>query len=280
MPEGDTIHRAAAMMHRALAGATVLAFESPLPALTTFADTHALVGRGIERVESRGKFLLVHFAGALTLLTHMRMSGSWHLYRPGDRWRRPRSHMRARIVTRTWEAVGFGLPVAEFHDERSLARTSRLRALGPDPLAADFDPDAAVARLRAAGDTPVEEALLDQRRIAGVGNVLKNEALFLAGIDPYAHVVDLDDVSLRRLIDVSQRLLRDNVAGLAERTATRRPAARVTTRSADPRARVFVYGRAGKPCRRCGAPIRSRRAGAHARVTYWCATCQQTTRDG
>jgi endonuclease-8 len=280
MPEGDTIYRAAAMMHRALAGATVRAFESPLPTLAKFADDHSLVGRVVEGVEAKGKFLLVHFAGRLTLLTHMRMNGSWHLYRHGDRWRRPRSTMRSRIVTDEWEAVGFGLPIAEFHDERSLARSARLRALGPDPLAGDFSSDEAVARLCAAGDTPIEEALLDQKRIAGVGNVLKSEALFLAGIDPFAHAADLETAALRRLVDVSQRLLRENVVGLERPIIGRSAGSRVTTRSLDPRSKLFVYGRGGKPCRRCGTPILSRRAGAHARSTYWCPRCQQPTRDG
>jgi endonuclease-8 len=268
------------MMHRALVGSAVRAFESPLPALARFAEQHTLPGRTIEADEARGKVLLLHFSGTLTLLTHMRMNGSWHLYRPGERWRRPRSHMRARIVTDEWEAVGFGLPVAEFHDARSLARSPRLRALGPDPLAGDFDAEEAIARLSAAGETPVEEALLDQRRVAGIGNVLKSEALFLAGIDPFARAADLDQAALRTLVQVSQRLLRDNVVGVEGSATARRSASRVTTRSADPDARLYVYGRAGRACRRCGTPIRYRRGGAHARSTYWCPACQQTTRRG
>ena len=278
MPEGDTIYRAAVMMTRALAGATVRGFESPLPALTRFAEQHAVVGRAIDRVEARGKYLLVHFSGGLALLTHMRMNGSWHLYRHGDRWRRPRSHMRVRIVTGEWEAVGFGVPIAEFHDARSLARSARLEALGPDPLAADFDPAAAVARLRASGDTPIEEALLDQRRIAGIGNVLKSEALFAAGMYPYAPAASLTEPALLALVDVSRRLLRDNVVAVERPAIARRSAARVTTRSADPRAKLYVYDRAGKPCRRCGTAIAYRRAGAHARATYWCPRCQTPER--
>jgi endonuclease-8 len=205
----------------------------------------------------------------------MRMNGSWHLYRHGDRWRRPRSHMRARIVTDAWEAVGFGLPIAEFHDACSLARSARLQALGPDPLSSDFDPSDAVARLRAAGDTPIEEALIDQRRIAGVGNVLKSEALFVAGVHPYAHAGDLADAALLKLVETSRRLLRDNVVGVERPAIARRPASRVTTRSADPASKLYVYGRGGKPCRRCGTSIEYRRAGRNARSTYWCPRCQQ-----
>ena len=188
--------------------------------------------------------------------------------------------MRARILTDDWEAVGFSLPIAEFHDDRSLARSTRLRTLGPDPLADDFDAEAAAARLGAAGDIPIEEALLDQRRIAGVGNVLKSEALFVAGIHPYTHAGDLDPATLRRLVEVSQRLLRENVAGIKGRAIGRSAGSRVTTRSADPRSRLYVYDRGGRPCRRCGTSIQSRRAGVHARFTYWCPGCQQATRQG
>lgn len=274
MPEGDTIYRAAAMMNRALAGATVRAFESPLPLLERFACDRALVGRTITRVDARGKYLLVRFTGDLTLLTHMRMNGSWHLYRQGERWRRRRADMRARIVTDHWEAVGFGLPVAEFHDAGSLARNARLQALGPDPLSADFDEAEAVRRLRAAGDLTIEEALLDQRRITGIGNVLKSETLFLARTHPYAPVSALDGDTLAGIVTVSRRLLRENVLAVDRPLAGRARAARSTTRSIDPAAQLYVYGRAGKPCRRCGAAILVRRTGHHARSSYWCPTCQ------
>lgn len=274
MPEGDTIYRAAVMMHRALAGATVRAFESPLPALSRFAEQHALLGRTIDGVQSRGKYLLVLFSGGLTLLTHMRMNGSWHLYRPGERWRRPRSLMRVRITTDDWEAVGFGVPVAEFHDARSLDRSQRLANVGPDPLSDNFDPADAVARLRAAGATPIEEALLDQRRIAGLGNVLKSEALFLARVDPFTPAGDIDEPRLQSLVDISRKLLRENVVGVERPAIARRAGARVTTRSSDPNAKLYVYERAGKACRTCGTPIKYRRAGAHARSTYWCPQCQ------
>lgn len=154
-------------MQRALAGATVRAIESPLPQVSRAVAHRDLIGATIDRIEARGKYLLVRFSCGLTILTHMRMDGSWHLYRPGDLWRRPRSAMRVRIVTE-WEAAGFGLPIVELHDAASLARTGRLARLGPDPLGGRFDPSAVAARLRESGLT-IEEALLDQRAIAGVG---------------------------------------------------------------------------------------------------------------
>lgn len=274
MPEGDTIYRAASMMNRALSGAVVREFESPLPLLERFVEDRGIIGRDIERVEARGKYLLIHFAGALTLLTHLRMNGSWHLYRPGERWRAPRASMRVRILTDAWEAVGFGLPIAEFHDAASLARSPRLLSLGPDPLAAGFDESEAVRRLRAAGDVPIEEALLDQRRITGVGNVLKSEALFVARTHPFDATSTLDDDRLLKIVEAAARLLRENVVGIDRPAIARRGASRNTTGSSDPSAQLYVYGRAGKPCRRCGTTIQFRRAGAHARSTYWCPRCQ------
>lgn len=274
MPEGDTIYRAAVVMHRALAGATVLAFESPLTRLARDADDRQLSGRRIERVESRGKYLVIRFSGGLALLTHLRMHGSWHLYRPGERWRAPRRAMRIRIVAPDWEAVGFDIPVAELHDDASLLRAAHLARLGPDPLAADFDAREAVARLREAGELTIEEALLDQRCLAGVGNVLKSEVLFMAGVDPYVAAGELSDSQLTRIVDLTQRVLRDNVVAVESGRRTARAGSRNTTRSADPAAKLYVYGRAGRPCRRCGEKIRHRRAGRHARSTYWCPTCQ------
>jgi endonuclease-8 len=121
---------------------------------------------------------------------------------------------------------------------------------------------------------PVEEALLNQRRMAGIGNVLKSEALFVARVDPYAPVSALDAATLEELVRVSQRLLRENVAGVERPVVARRSAARGTTRSADPAAQLYVYDRAGRRCRRCGTTIEYRRAGLHARATYWCPKCQ------
>lgn len=275
MPEGDTIYRAAAMMDRALSGATVTGFESPLPLLERFVEDRGLIGRRVEKVEARGKYLLIHFEDGLALLTHLRMNGSWHLYRIGERWRAPRANMRVRIITETWEAVGFGLPVAEFHDATSLARHPRLLALGPDPLAPGFDEHEAVRRLRMAGEMPIEEALLDQRRITGVGNVLKSEALFLARAYPFAPASALNDENLVEIVRSSARLLRENVVAVDRPAIVHTRASRNTTRSSNPAAQLYVYGRAGKPCRRCGTAIAFRRAGTHARSTYWCPHCQR-----
>jgi endonuclease-8 len=275
VPEGDTIYRAAATMHRALAGQTVLAIDSPLPRVASAVVGRSLVGTTIGGVRAHGKYLVVTFSNGMMLLTHLRMNGSWHLYRPGERWRRRRLDMRIRILTRDWEAVGFGVPVVEIHDAASLARGGRLSRLGPDPLDESFDPTAAIARLRMAGGRPIEEALLDQRTIAGIGNVLKSEILFLAGANPGTPVSSLSDEQLGEIVGCAARLLRENVLGIDRPAIARRSAGRSTTRSAQPDAGLFVYGRAGRPCRRCGTPVRSRRTGVHARFTYWCPRCQE-----
>jgi endonuclease-8 len=272
MPEGDTIFRTARSLHRALAGHAVTRFDSAFPALTRVAVDRPIIGRSIESVRSRGKHLLMTLTGDLILHTHMRMNGSWHIYRPGERWQRPRDDMRVLIATDTFVAVGFNVPVAEWLSSRDLERHRDLRSLGPDPLDPAFDGADVVARLRALGPAAVGDALLNQRVIAGIGNVLKSEILFVAGIDPFAPVASLDDTAARRLIDIASELLKANVLEPAQ---TRGAAVgRSTTRSMNPAARLWVYSRGGKPCRRCGAVIQAKKTGVDARITYWCPRCQ------
>jgi len=282
MPEGDTIHRAAQTLHQALCGRTVTRFSSVFPHLTRIDDTTPLTGRTIERVDARGKHLLMWFSGDLVLRTHMRMHGSWHIYRPGERWQRPRHDMRIALETDAFHAIGFSIPIAAFTTSRELERTGPLQQIGPDILGDDFDADDAVARLRARPDVAIADALLDQTALAGIGNVYKCEVLFAAKVNPFASVAGVTDEQLRDLVATASRFLRANVAGrsvghsqaqetdaIVTYTGLRR-----TTGRADPSARLWVYGRAGKPCRRCGTPISRRRQGPHARSTYWCERCQ------
>src|SRR5439155_21132568 len=149
MPEGDTIFRAAQTLHRVLAGYVVVRFESVLPALTRVDEDHPVAGRTIDSVSSRGKHLLMQFSGDLILHTHMRMNGSWHLYRPRDRWRAPARDMRLLVATASYVAVGFTIPVAEFLSGRGLQRHKELTALGPDLLDPRFDRDEVLRRIRA-----------------------------------------------------------------------------------------------------------------------------------
>jgi endonuclease-8 len=253
VPEGDSIYRAAQALHRALAGRTVTSFETVLPKLARVDDDAPVVGRTIERVTSAGKNLIIEFSGDLHLHTHMKMNGSWHIYRPGERWKRPRRDMRIVIGTDEYVAVAFTVPVAEFHTSRSLARDTDLRGMGPDLLGDPFDRDEALRRIRARPDEEIANVLLNQRVLAGIGNIWKSESLFCAGVDPFHVVADLDDKQLERIVDCAYKLLR---------------------RSANGRSEFSVYGRGGDPCRRCGTPIRYRKQGDEARGTYWCPQCQ------
>ena len=273
MPEGDTIFRTAQALHGALAGHLVTRFASTLPALNRIDHDRPLAGRTIESVTSRGKHLLMAFSGDLVLHTHMRMHGSWHLYRPGERWQRPTRDMRLVVATARVVAVGFNVPVAELLSPRALARHKELSALGPDLLGTAFDRDEAVRRLRVRVRDPIGDVLLDQRIVAGIGNVLKSEILFVSGVDPFAPIGGLPDATLVRVIDVARDLLAATVLGRSQTLS--RATGRRTTRSLDPTASLWVYGRGGKPCRTCGAPIDARKAGIDARLTYWCSQCQR-----
>jgi endonuclease VIII len=278
MPEGDTIFRAAEALHRALAGRTVTRFESAYPAVTRVAEDHPLVGRTVESVVARGKHLLIAFSGDLVLRTHMRMNGSWHLYRAGVRWQRPARDMRVLVGAGDVVAVGFNVPVAELLSTRDLARHTELRALGPDLLAdagrdeTPFDPGEVLRRMRTRGGDTIADVLLNQRVVSGIGNVFKSEILFLAGIDPFTPVARLIDGDLERIVGIARQQLASNVM---TRTQTlSRSIGRRTTRSLDPSAKLWVYSRGGRPCRRCGALIHARKTGLDARLTYWCPRCQ------
>ena len=271
MPEGDTIFKTARLLHGGLAGQAVTRFESVFPALNRVDDEHPVAGRVIESVISRAKHLLIVFTGDLILHTHMRMNGAWHLYASGERWRRPARDMRIVIEAGDQTAVGFTIPVAEFLTARTLARHDQLRRLGPDLLDPQFDPADARDRLRARGPDAVGDALLNQQVLSGLGNVLKSEVLFVSRIDPFARIECLSEEQLDRLIATSRRLIGMNVV---ERPVWGRAFGRQTTNSLDPAARLWVYGRGGKPCRKCGTRIASRKTGLDARVTYWCPQCQ------
>ena len=279
MPEGDTIFRAARTLHRALAGQAVVRFESVLPALTRVHEDTPLTGRIVEEVRAAGKHVLMQFAattskgGALVLRTHMRMNGSWHIYRPGEPWQRPRRDMRVVVATDRFEAVGFNIPVAEFLSSRGMARQDDLRLMGPDLLGQAFDEEEAIRRLRARGRSEIADAVLNQRVVAGIGNVYKSEVLFLTGVNPFTAVAGLSDETLHAILATARIQLRANVVDPTAAIVTYRGYRR-TTRRADPSERLYVYGRARKACRKCGTAIQVKAQGRDARLTYWCPTCQ------
>lgn len=277
MPEGDTIFRAARAMHRALAGHEVTRFETAYAHLDRVNVDTPILGRTVTSVEAAGKHHLIAFSGDLILRTHMRMHGSWHLYRHGEKWWRSPRSMRIRLDTAEWVAVAFAVPVAEFITRKGLATTDAVAKLGPALLGRDFDRDEAVRRLMATEHQPIALSLLDQRVVAGIGNVYKSEVLFLSGVNPYTPASAIDKVTLERMLDVARALLLANVHdGTSAQIQTFRNLRR-TRRSIDPRHNLWVYGRAGKPCRRCGTPIELRKMGVEARSTYWCGNCQPLT---
>ncbi len=256
MPEGDTVFRTAARLHDALAGQTVTRFELRVPRLAT-AD---LRGETVHSVVARGKHLL-HRIGALTLHSHLKMEGEWHVYGPNARWRKPAYKARAIIGTDRTEAVGFDL--AELDLVRATEEDSLVGYLGPDPLSPEWDPAEASRRL-AADARPVHVALQDQRNIAGFGNEYVNEILFVRGILPTTPANETDAAAI---VDLGARMIRAN-RGRADRTFTGDPRPGRTT---------WVYRREGRPCRRCGTPIRKTTLGADPtkeRIVFWCPRCQ------
>ncbi|HEY7523309.1 MAG TPA: DNA-formamidopyrimidine glycosylase family protein, partial [Candidatus Limnocylindrales bacterium] len=248
MPEGDTLARTADGLRPHLVGRAVTAVRGTTPG----PRTDLIQGSTVTAVETAGKNLLVRFSNGLELRTHLGLHGSWHRYRPGERWRRPPARARLVIEVPGAVAVCFDAPRVELFEQRAEAVHPSLSRLGPDLLKPDVDLDEALRRLRdpARARRSVAEALMDQRALAGIGNVVRNEALFLERVSPFIRVDDVDDETLRRLVERSRAILVSN----ADR---RRGPERVTT--GGPRVAagpLWVYGRGGRPCRRCGTLIR------------------------
>jgi endonuclease VIII len=269
VPEGDTLFRTAAGLRPYLVGRAVSAARAQGPGPVP--QVHRVIGRTIKSVDSMGKNLIIRFDGGLELRTHLRMNGSWHRYRPGERWRRPASRARLVLEVPGAVAVCFDAPVVELLETRAETLHPSLGRLGPDLLADEFDAAEARRRLRDPSrvDVEIAVALLDQRALAGIGNVYKNEVLWIERVSPFARVADVDDATLDRLIATARRLL------LANATTARGPERVTTSGDRGAPGPLYVYGRTGRPCRRCRTAIRSTRQGADLpRTTYWCPTCQ------
>lgn len=284
MPEGDTIFRTARALERALGGKVVIGFETGFAKLARVNDDTPLLGRVVERVESRGKWCLIYFSGDLILVTHMLMNGSWHLYRTGERWRMGRSRMRVVIRTADWEAVGFNIPVAEFHTARSLERYSQIPKLGPDILSERFTVEIGLERLLKhsvdAPDAEIGSVLLNQQVLAGLGNVYKSEVAFAAKVNPFRPMRTVSMQEMQVMVEFAQRYMQLNVVdgkgdGIVTYAGNRR-----TRHSSNREERLWVYGRQGQECRRCGTAIMMRKQGGQVRSTYWCPECQPWKGDG
>ena len=275
MPEGDTLARIAAGLRPHLAGRTVTAARARVPG----PQVQRVVGATIADVLASGKNLLIRFDNGLELRTHLRMRGTWHRYRPGEPWRRAPGRAVLVLEVPGAVAVCFDAPVVELFETRAEAIHPSLGRLGPDLLDAAFAAEEARRRLRdpSRAATEIGVALLDQRALAGIGNVVKSETLFMEGVDPFARVGDLDDATLDRLVVTARRILVESSARSRgpERVTTTDP---VTHRPLAP-GPLWVYRRAGRPCRRCGTLVSSAAQGAELpRTTYWCPACQTSNR--
>ncbi len=265
-------------MQKAVGGKVVTAFEASVATLASVADDKGVVARKVEKVEARGKWCLIHFSGDLILLTHMLMSGSWHIYKTGEKWWMGRNRMRCAITCGDYQAVAFNVPVAEFHTARSLERNSQVPKLGVDILSDEYSTEAGVRALKERAAThPGDEvavALLNQRVLAGLGNVYKSEVAFAAGVNPFRQMRTITEREMEVMADVSQRYMKANILdgsgdGIVTYSGNRR-----TTHSMDRSDRLWVYGRQGQECRRCGAIVMMRKQGEQVRSTYWCPSCQ------
>jgi endonuclease-8 len=259
VPEGDTIHRTAAALRTAVLGKPLTAFEAP-----RLTGLRPSIGAVIERVESRGKHLEIGFDDGVVLHTHMRMTGSWHLYRVGEMWRKSSRQARVIIEVPGWQAVCFSAPVVRTYRAKEFQPNPALAQLGPDLCQADADLDEAVERIdRFAGPgTTVAEILLDQRIACGVGNVYKSEVLWVCELHPFTPVGALLPEQRYVLFDTASRLLRANLDRPNRVTVPGVPGG------------IAAYGRHQKPCVRCGTPIEVAKHGEQARVTFWCPGCQ------
>lgn len=255
MPEGDTIHRTANRLRPALEGQRVVRFTAP-----RLVGDRPHAGDDIVAVEAVGKNLLIRFPKHLVLHTHMKMTGSWHLYRTHEKWQEPAHLARVEIEVDDWVAVCFSAPtVRTWRDLAS--QPNPLSHLGPDLCLDTVDLDLVVQRVASIAEpgTSIAEVLLDQRPAAGIGNVYKSEALWACRVSPFTSVEDVPVESRRRLYETAARQLQANLM-----TPTR-----VTVAGG-----LGVYGRQRRPCLRCRTQIQVRAHGDQARTTYWCPTCQ------
>lgn len=258
MPEGDSLFKAAARL-QPLVGEEAVRVSGSARAAREWASR--LSGRIIEAVRSYGKHLIVDFEGGLSLRTHLGMTGEWHRYRTGDRWSRTPGKARVVIETKEWVGVCFAAPNVTAGVTTSIL--GELDHLGPDLLADEFDPTMVAERARSSSAESVAELLLDQRVMAGVGNVYKSEVLFLQRINPQTEPAELSHEELVGLAARARRLLWANrLRGTRNTTGYGR------------RADLWVYDRSRRPCRRCGTSIKSAEIGDLPRSTYWCPRCQ------
>jgi len=259
MAEGDTVFRWARQLEAAFEGRQVETAEAPNARSPLRRVANRLVGLSLERTESRGKHLILQFHGGLALHAHMGMSGGWYVYGRGQNWKRPGKSAwlvlgLAGEGVEPVDVVEFGGPTLRLVRKVELGRDSRLASLGADLLAPDFDVKQGAAALAAAGPMELGEALLDQHRLAGIGNIFKSESCFEAQLNPWRPVDSFRRDELEELVAIAQRQLQTGV------DTGQRP--------------HRIYRMAGKPCPGCRHRVNSRGQGLDNRITYWCPSCQ------
>lgn len=261
LPEGDTIYRTARSLNTWLTGRTITAARSQ----RVDVPPAALIGRTVVGVEARAKHLMIHLSGAVTLHTHMKMTGSWHVYTKGARWQKPEWQARLVLEAGDHVAVCFEAPVVELLDDHLERTHPSLSTLGPDVLVDPFDLDEVRRRAdQTDGAREIGDVLLDQTVVSGIGNIYRCESLFLERLHPQRPRASIDGVAFDRLIMTASRIMRSNLAP-----------SRGFSRSFDGGPdRAWVYGRTGRPCRRCGTVVQATRTGNDARTAYWCPRCQ------
>lgn len=262
MPEGDTLHRTAHTLARVLEGQVLIRVRSSVPAIAQA----ELSGHRVEKVNAQGKNLLIRFDDGRVLHTHLKMRGSWHVYRPGERFQRPEHQARVILEVSDALAVCFAAPTVRLLSSHAALNDPYLNGLGPDLIPEQFDLEKAVAGVRALNELSLGEALMTQTALSGIGNIYKSETLFLCRLDPFQAVSEVDAATLTRVVLAARDLLRKNA----------QPNAQPRTTTTVLGGRYWVYRRSGEPCRVCGTTIRMRRQGALHRSTYFCPKCQSS----
>lgn len=263
MPEGHTIHRAARRLASVLTGQRLERVQARGTHLVAAKAVQRLRGDTVTGVEARGKHLLVHTEGGWSVHSHLRMDGVWHLYRRGERWRKSRNRAWLVLGAGEWDAVNFDGPILELHRTADLLRSPVLTELGPDVLGAPFDDADYLRRMRRNATREIGDAVMQQRIVAGIGNIYKAESLFMSRIDPWRRVRDLTDEELVLVRETATRIMQDGVLD-----------ARAITFTGPGQPGRWAYGRYGQPCRVCGTLIERRKQGEDQRSTYWCTRCQ------
>jgi endonuclease VIII len=264
MPEGDTLHRTAHTLGRVLDGQRLVRVRSSVPAIAEA----ELAGHVVEAVTAQGKNLLIRFDDGRVLHTHLKMRGSWHVYRPGERFQRPEHQARVVLEVSDALAVCFAAPTVRLLAANAATSDQYLSGLGPDLIPDQFDLEQAVTGLRALSELSLGEAVMTQTALSGIGNIYKSETLFVCRVNPFRAVSELDRETLTRIVLTARELLRKNARPDSPQ--------RTTTTNTSAGGQYWVYRRSGQACRVCGTTLRMQRQGALHRSTYYCPSCQSS----